>query len=300
MIVGYYNFLHIYYEYWVSYVCSGGGRWWSKKAIFTTNNTCVGGVTPTLVSINPGIPSCNKPVVTFNVSSLVYSSYRIARRKIGATSISLSRAFYPSSSIQSWTNGALSLGDTYEYWIIAYCANVASITTSPVSYTVCISLRQANPSNIHELSINESYQLPNGDIVQGIPFHQLPVELDMTNEYEQEINLQSMDFNSINTKDNITPPINLNLNIANTDFDIYPNPATTEAIIEYKLDDENENLQIQILDAQGKVILFEKIINPNLNGSYQLNLENYSSGIYFVKMQTANKTILKKLLVNKN
>lgn len=78
---------------------------------------------------------------------------------------------------------------------------------------------------------------------------------------------------------------------AENNITIFPNPTNNIATINLS---EKENCTIQLYDVTGKILINEKISNTN---RYQLNLENITQGIYFLKV-TGNKntSITKKII----
>jgi len=77
-------------------------------------------------------------------------------------------------------------------------------------------------------------------------------------------------------------------------INIYPNPAIEEFSIDH---DINSDGTIKLYDVTGKLIqdLFEGRLIETQNRSFKI--ENLTNGIYFVKMQSANKVSTAKLLV---
>jgi len=73
----------------------------------------------------------------------------------------------------------------------------------------------------------------------------------------------------------------------------YPNPSTGEIFIEL-LNDINVE-EIQILNSIGENI--ETISKNQIKPKTKINISE--SGIYFVKIKTGNKILLKKIIVNK-
>jgi hypothetical protein len=277
----------ITYEYWASYVCASGGRWWSKKGTFTTNIDCIGGVNPSIVSVVAGSPSCNKPVVNFDATSIVYSSYKIARRKVGTTSIALSSTFYPSPITQSFTNTSLIIGATYEFWIIGYCGTIAAYNSPITTFTVCSALRQTNVEIIEDKNI--AYILPNGDVIQGLAFNEIALPVDVNSSHEEIIELQKMNLNSSLMEDS-----------KSIELAIYPNPAVTEAIITYTSKMPFETIQVVLYDAFGKQLFNETINNAKTSGNVKINLNDYEEGVYFIKLATNSFSETKKIIVQKN
>jgi len=81
-------------------------------------------------------------------------------------------------------------------------------------------------------------------------------------------------------------------------FNVYPNPATDHANIDFQLK-ENQNATIRICDSQGKTIdLISTASNAGEN-HIRLNIaDKYASGIYIVKMDVGGSNYYRKLLVH--
>ena len=111
--------------------------------------------------------------------------------------------------------------------------------------------------------------------------------------YEVEVNNTAFsiakygDPNAIRNVENNTVFINL-----------YPNPTTDEVTINYMIDENKSNMQIQLFDAQGKEISREIITPSAKTGYYKMNLMNINAGIYYVKILTGNNLDVKKLIIN--
>ena len=283
------------YEYWASYVCGNGGRWWTKKGTFTTTTSCTG-TSPVVVSVVSGTP-CNRPVVSFDATASGYTSYRVMLRRVGGTNVSTSGAFYSSPSTQTYTTSSLVLGGTYQFWVVAFCGTDRVDSSAITTFTVCSSLRSANP-NVTEATDEDqdvAYVLPNGDVVYGVPFNAMDLQIDVTNPNAQEITLGTIDANTYLGRTTVAQEVPV---ASVGDLVIYPNPATTEATLSYSLTKESTNMNIRIVDAQGKEMLNEMVSNPTMEGTYNINLNNYSAGVYFVKVQAGDYIQTKKLIVN--
>lgn len=89
------------------------------------------------------------------------------------------------------------------------------------------------------------------------------------------------------------PQLNLNVSANNQDSDIqvYPNPASD--LVNINVSTLDGSGQIQIFDALGKLVFYEKIVSK-LNTIDTDNLEN---GIYTIKILTKKNTTSKKLVV---
>ena len=73
---------------------------------------------------------------------------------------------------------------------------------------------------------------------------------------------------------------------------LYPNPATREIYLENK--ENKESISGQILDLSGRVVMN---IPENWDGKEALNISTLSKGIYLMKLQSGDKQITKKLIV---
>jgi hypothetical protein len=73
-------------------------------------------------------------------------------------------------------------------------------------------------------------------------------------------------------------------------FEIYPNPASDVVLIKIVKPGENN---LQIIDASGKTIYFEKISNS----SASVDVSSWDSGLYLVKLQTGTGIIQSSILV---
>lgn len=79
----------------------------------------------------------------------------------------------------------------------------------------------------------------------------------------------------------------------------FPNPASTNVMVEYTLK-EKSDVTVRLIDATGRII--ENTYMGNLPAGLQrqnIGLDNLSSGIYVLQLISGNNTISKKLVVNK-
>lgn len=74
---------------------------------------------------------------------------------------------------------------------------------------------------------------------------------------------------------------------------VYPNPTKDNVFIKW---DKRELVSLRIFDALGKLILFNK--NINISQSVEIDISNYEPGIYFVKINSRNGFVTKKLIIN--
>jgi len=75
---------------------------------------------------------------------------------------------------------------------------------------------------------------------------------------------------------------------------IYPNPASGKINIAFV--NSNEQLTIELLNSIGQVVLSKSINTSGNNNLEQLDLTGMATGIYFVKIQLTNNSIVKKII----
>ena len=86
---------------------------------------------------------------------------------------------------------------------------------------------------------------------------------------------------------------NSKMSTQNDSLILFPNP--TSDIININFVDTISRAKIIIYDTTGKIILTNEIGNINSN---QINLSNFNNGIYFVKIETNEKSVTKKIIKN--
>jgi len=109
-----------------------------------------------------------------------------------------------------------------------------------------------------------------------------------------EDGIENSSFNNIDTRSNVSLS-----NPTVSDFNLYPNPSMGNSALRFKLENAS-NVVIRIYNAQG--MLIEKKEWHYESGTYELILNenaNWSTGTYFVSLQTNGKTISKPLIISK-
>ena len=86
------------------------------------------------------------------------------------------------------------------------------------------------------------------------------------------------------------------LNIAQLSLSVFPNPVRKDISIQYTIP-QPIKVNLSIYDVAGRLVntLINSIQNP---GSYQqtFNTQNLSQGVYFVRLHTSDKSIVKKVI----
>ena len=78
-----------------------------------------------------------------------------------------------------------------------------------------------------------------------------------------------------------------------SDLVLYPNPAKNEFNLKW---DKSENVSIRIYNALGKLTYYGKSVN--LFNGLNIDVSSYGSGLYFVKLNSRDGEITKKLILN--
>ena len=78
-----------------------------------------------------------------------------------------------------------------------------------------------------------------------------------------------------------------------SDFTLFPNPAKDEINLKWN---KTEDASIRIFDTQGKIMFYGKKVN--LYNGLKVDVSSFNSGIYFVKLNSNNGEITKKLILN--
>jgi hypothetical protein len=67
------------------------------------------------------------------------------------------------------------------------------------------------------------------------------------------------------------------------DYTLYPNPAKTNVNISFELQ-QSERVKIEVYNMNGQRVLTEKKLFNNGKNNQQLNVSNFTSGIYLVQL----------------
>ena len=84
--------------------------------------------------------------------------------------------------------------------------------------------------------------------------------------------------------------IGINKLISNNSINIFPNPTSDKFTIQFNKLKEFYNLKI--LNTTGQVVLNKKITNS----VEQVDLSGQAAGVYFVKLQSVNNTVVRKVI----
>ena len=145
------------------------------------------------------------------------------------------------------------------------------------------------PSLNHTVVLNTKFPL---FLTGGGEHDDNPVKLEISNGYHNSFTtVKGMKIDNINlSAQNFTPTVSINEFVSDK-FNLYPNPATSVVTIS-----NSENIGIKellIYDITGRQISIYSYKNEN---EVQLNIDNLSSGTYFLHIVTDEGTGIKKLV----
>ncbi len=89
--------------------------------------------------------------------------------------------------------------------------------------------------------------------------------------------------------------LGIDANNINDMVSLYPNPATNEVLVNFS-GRTLDNMDVTVLNSLGQVLY--KATDVNSSSEVSIDVSQYSSGLYFVKIKTGNSIATKKLLVN--
>lgn len=79
------------------------------------------------------------------------------------------------------------------------------------------------------------------------------------------------------------------------DFSVYPNPASNMVTVQYS-NASNTTATIAVYDLQGKQVLQQEATIEN--NQCRISIASLQSGLYLMKITTADASVTKKLMVN--
>jgi hypothetical protein len=82
-------------------------------------------------------------------------------------------------------------------------------------------------------------------------------------------------------------------------LNVYPNPMTNAAIIDFNLAESNA-VSIEIVNTIGQVVLHENLGKMSAGvQNYSLNAASLNNGLYFLNIKVGDNTITRKVAINK-
>ncbi len=88
----------------------------------------------------------------------------------------------------------------------------------------------------------------------------------------------------------------IDLPIEESGISVYPNPASNNATVEYKLNNAG-NVTIGVFDINGKMMTNEQFTQAGGIHKYQLNCSHYPPGMYIISVQTGKSVKTSKFII---
>jgi len=85
--------------------------------------------------------------------------------------------------------------------------------------------------------------------------------------------------------------------IPSLDVQLYPNPATVAATIAFAVPEGHETFQIEVYSVTGKMVFNDLIESSKDRIEYELSLDGFSNGVYYVKLTGKKVSVTRKLMV---
>jgi len=82
------------------------------------------------------------------------------------------------------------------------------------------------------------------------------------------------------------------------DIKFYPNPSNGKFNIEF-LSEKEENIDLKVMDSNGKVVYKKKLKNFKGQFSEEIDLKEHADGIYIIDVEKGKEKIRKKILLKK-
>ncbi len=80
-------------------------------------------------------------------------------------------------------------------------------------------------------------------------------------------------------------------------FSVYPNPAEDKLIIDIQSAESIGEVHIQLINLNGKVVMFESIYSDNPSGIKPLDVSSLPPGLYLVAIYRGLESLNKKIVI---
>lgn len=81
-------------------------------------------------------------------------------------------------------------------------------------------------------------------------------------------------------------------------LNVYPNPSAGDITV--KLNPKTQNdVQVTLFDLQGRTVLSKTFRNTSLNFSEQINVRNFSNGVYLLNIKEGNYSSTRRIIISK-
>jgi len=113
-----------------------------------------------------------------------------------------------------------------------------------------------------------------------------------------DVTITNVDGCQLDTSILVSTSVGVNKVDSELEIKLYPNPNTGQFIIEFSNPIEDE-LEIQIFNTLGQVLLSKRIEALNTDNQLQINLEEVATGTYLVRLSTNHKLTTKRVIIRR-
>ena len=92
--------------------------------------------------------------------------------------------------------------------------------------------------------------------------------------------LAEMHITPVSLDPNSTEDINESISVS-----VFPNPATNNVFVDLALENVSENVNLQVVDIQGRIVMTQNFANVKAN-KLQLDVANLNTGVYVINIRT--------------
>lgn len=103
---------------------------------------------------------------------------------------------------------------------------------------------------------------------------------------------------ALKTSNGCTPLTAVEYLYAPESVSVFPNPSNGNVALTVNIPNVS-NAEVTVINALGEVVLTKNISELENNNEIKLNMENHVNGMYFIKLNTTEGSITKKMIINK-
>ena len=103
---------------------------------------------------------------------------------------------------------------------------------------------------------------------------------------------------SLKTSNGCTPLTDVEYLLASESVSIYPNPSSGDVVMKVNVTDLS-SANVTVFNALGEAVLVKQVFDLSTNNEVKLDMHNKPEGMYFVKMETPEGAVTKKIVINK-
>ncbi|WP_448606124.1 reprolysin-like metallopeptidase [Paenimyroides ceti] len=193
-------------------------------------------------------------------------------------------------------------------FLITYPNNLTNTPTEEwqqnQTYTVTWNVAGTTGNGINTSNVNISFSLDNGQTF-------IPLVENTPNDGSQTVTLPPVEFTSNNAYVKIEPVGNIYYTLSKKmtiigdgvssndqfefdNFRLYPNPSSDVVNIHFDLSTMT-NIVFELYDLNGRLV-YKDVLNNSNNVAYSLPMNQFSSGMYLLKINDGNHSVVKKIV----